>query len=118
ELTAERFVANPFSPADDGVIYRTGDLARWRPNGELEFLGRQDHQLKLRGYRIELGEIQHVLRQHPEVADALVIPRTAKNGQAELAAYVVPRHFATFAVAGARTALREQLPHYMIPASI
>src|SRR5262249_23510558 len=71
ELTAERFLPNPFDAADDAVMYRTGDLVRWTPAGELEFVGRTDHQVKIRGYRIELEEIQEVLRRHPAVTDAI-----------------------------------------------
>ena len=118
ELTAERFLANPFSSAYDGVMYRTGDLVRWRANGNLDFLGRRDQQLKLRGYRIELEEIQEVLRQHPEVADALVLAKKGQDCQAALVAYVVPRNREKFSLADIRAYLREHLPYYMIPAGV
>ena len=75
ELTAEKFVPNPFTKEPDARLYRTGDLARWLPDGKLEFLGRIDHQVKIRGYRIELEEIESVLRQHPGVREAVVIAR-------------------------------------------
>jgi amino acid adenylation domain-containing protein len=85
ELTAERFVVDTFT-GSGGRLYRTGDLARWREDGQLEFLGRLDQQIKLRGFRIEPGEIEHVLRSHPGVDDCAVIPQ-----HGNLIAYVVPR---------------------------
>jgi amino acid adenylation domain-containing protein len=115
ELTAERFLANPFTTADDGVMYRTGDLVRRRHSGDLEFLGRRDLQIKLRGYRIEPEEIQETLRQHSEIADAMVLAGPAQDGQTALVAYVVPRAADTFSVSDVRAYLRERLPHYMIP---
>lgn len=117
-LTAERFPANPFTTADGGVMYRTGDLVRWRPTGELDFLGRRDHQLKVRGYRVELEEIQEVLRRHAAVADAIVLAKSGQDGQAMLVAYLVPRVPDKFPLAEVRAALREHLPHYMIPAHV
>jgi non-ribosomal peptide synthetase component F len=74
-LTAERFVPDPFGAEPGGRLYRTGDLVRYRPDGNLEFLGRIDHQVKLRGFRVELGEIESVLGQHPEVKGAVVVAR-------------------------------------------
>jgi acyl-coenzyme A synthetase/AMP-(fatty) acid ligase len=114
ELSAERFVPDPFAPGP-ARMYRTGDLARFTPEGELELLGRNDHQLKLRGFRIEPGEIESLLRRHPDVADAAVVARETHPGERHLAAYVVP--------AGPRPAadelrahLQRSLPDYMVPA--
>ncbi len=118
ELTAECFLANPFSTADEGVMYKTGDRVRWRPDGELEFLGRLDQQLKIRGYRVEPEEIQEVLRRHADIADALVVTQRGKHAEAALAAYVVPRSREHCSLADVRAYLREHLPHYMVPASI
>ncbi|MEE4453637.1 MupA/Atu3671 family FMN-dependent luciferase-like monooxygenase [Novosphingobium resinovorum] len=111
ELTAERFVADPFNPG--ARVYRTGDLARQREDGTLEFLGRLDHQVKIRGYRIELGEIEAALTAHPEVTEAVVIAR--KEGAAtRLVAYLAPRTGAP-AVEDLRAHLRERLPDFMVP---
>ena len=118
ELTAERFLPNPFDPADEAVLYRTGDVVRWTAAGELEFVGRADQQVKIRGHRIELEEIQEVLRDHPDVQDAAVIVRKDAAETPSLAAYVVPRKGAQFSVPGIRTHLRERLPRYMLPAIV
>jgi hypothetical protein len=112
ELTAERFVADPFDPG--GRLYRTGDLARWRPDGTLEFLGRADHQVKVRGHRIELGEIESVLRSHPEVGDAVVVV-DGEGPLSRLVAFVSP---ATAPEQGLRSWLRERLPAYMVPSVV
>ena len=90
-LTAERFVADPFSPAPDGRLYRTGDLCRRLPSGDLEYLGRRDEQVKFHGYRVELGEIQLALKKHPQVSDCAVIIAKDKHGHDLMAAYYVSR---------------------------
>ncbi|WP_246545176.1 non-ribosomal peptide synthetase, partial [Photorhabdus hainanensis] len=119
ELTTEKFIANPFATAADKTkgytrLYKTGDLVRWRPDGNLEYLGRDDFQVKIRGYRIELGEIETALATHPQVKQAVVIDRN-HNGHKVLAAYLVTekklsddelvRH------------LSSHLPEHMVPAS-
>ncbi|HEY9126062.1 MAG TPA: amino acid adenylation domain-containing protein, partial [Acidobacteriaceae bacterium] len=114
ELTADRFVPSPFQ--DGERLYRTGDLVRQRRNGTLEFLGRSDFQVKLRGYRIELGEIEFVLRQQPEVAEAVVMLRDVE-GQKELVAYLVLKPGKNVSHAELRERLRERVPEYMTPAN-
>jgi amino acid adenylation domain-containing protein/FkbM family methyltransferase len=91
DLTAEKFVPDPFSLEPGARIYRTGDLARYTPQGDVEFLGRLDHQVKIRGYRIELGEIEAVLRRHPQVRSGMVIVREDESGEPRLVGYVVPQ---------------------------
>ncbi|WP_338805220.1 amino acid adenylation domain-containing protein [Xenorhabdus griffiniae] len=119
ELTAERFVENPFASETDKArgytrLYKTGDLVRWRPNGELEYLGRNDFQVKIRGYRVELGEIENVLTSHPQVKQAVVIDHKHKGDQI-LVAYLV-----TDGVLPDDTLVRylsTRLPDYMLPAN-
>ena len=116
ELTAEKYVTNPFVPT--ARLYRTGDLARWLPDGNLQFLGRSDHQLKIRGFRIELGEIEHLLRAHADIQDAVVAATTSDSGDVGLAGYIVPRYGgANIEVNGLRRYLAARLPEYMIPSS-
>jgi amino acid adenylation domain-containing protein len=116
-LTAERFVADPFRPGPEARLYRTGDLARWLRSGELEFVGRIDHQIKVRGIRIEPGEIEAALLEQPELAEAVVVARGGNEENTRLAAYVVPRPDRTPDCAVIRQTLRARLPDYMVPAS-
>ncbi|XOF35365.1 MAG: amino acid adenylation domain-containing protein [Candidatus Electrothrix sp. YB6] len=119
ELTAESFLPDPFSTEKDAGMYKTGDLARWLPDGEIEFLGRIDHQVKIRGNRIELAEIENTLEKHPEVDHAVVLAHATPAGDKRLAAYTVS------AVSGAsrpdsddlRKFLGNALPDYMVPSA-
>ena len=117
ELTAERFIADPFSAKDGARLYRTGDRGRWRNDGTLEHLGRLDFQVKVRGYRIELGEIENTLTTHPGVDRAIVITREDRPGDVRLAGYVVARGTPPSAEE-LRDHLRLTLPGYMVPQHI
>ncbi len=115
-LTAERFVPDPFSSRPGARLYRTGDLARYLPSGELELLGRTDHQVKVRGFRIELGEIEAELIRHPGVLDAVAAVRE-QHGDPRLIAYVVPRQGHEAAAAELRAFLAGRLPEPMVPST-
>ncbi|MFD5859486.1 amino acid adenylation domain-containing protein [Streptomyces chartreusis] len=113
-LTAERFLPDPYG-APGSCLYRTGDRARWRADGSLEFLGRVDHQVKIRGFRVELGEIQARLRDHADVAEAVVIAVGPVRSRS-LAAYVIPAEGTPMDATGLREHLAAVLPAYMLPA--
>jgi amino acid adenylation domain-containing protein len=114
-LTAERFVADPFSPWPGARMYRTGDLARWRPDGMIEFLGRNDHQVKVRGFRIELPEIETLLLAHPQVREAVVLAREDAPGDPRLVAYYVGAE--AVGAEALRAYLSERMPAFMVPAA-
>ncbi|MCA1568700.1 MAG: condensation domain-containing protein, partial [Acidobacteria bacterium] len=116
-LMAERYVPHPFAKEGGKRLYRSGDLARYRPDGELEYIGRIDHQVKVRGFRIELGEIEAALNQHGTVQESVVLLREDMFSGKQLVAYVVPHHGQTPTIDELRGALKEKLPDYMIPAS-
>lgn len=118
ELTAEKFVPDPFSTLDQARMYRTGDLARFREDGDVEYLGRLDHQVKIRGFRIELGEIEAVLDQHADVLRSVVVAREESSGDKRLVAYVVCDTESTVSSAELREHVRKQLPDYMIPSAV
>ena len=131
EMTAQRFIANPFAKAKEDQswncdrkactkysrLYKTGDLARYLPDGNIEFLGRIDDQVKIRGFRIELGEIEAVLGQHPGVQEAVVICREDDPGNQQLVAYIVSDLQQTLTVSELNHLLKEKLPDYMMPKS-
>jgi hypothetical protein len=122
ELTAEKFIAHPFTKKDGARLYKTGDVARYRSDGNIEFLGRTDHQVKVRGYRIELGEIESALAQHPEVREAVVLARVEDSHDypstgRRLVAYVVPRREPAPAITELKNYLKQKLPPFMIPSA-
>ncbi|WP_155742162.1 AMP-binding protein, partial [Paenibacillus polymyxa] len=115
ELTAEKFVENPFAGGKAGYerMYRTGDLARWMPDGNIEYLGRIDHQVKIRGYRIELGEVETQLLQVEAVREAVVMARADETGQKQMVAYYVAGQ--ELGASELRSELGRELPSYMVP---
>lgn len=116
DLTAERFVPDPFSGSPTARIYRTGDLGKWGADGRLYHLGRMDHQVKIRGFRIETDEIEVVLKEHPAVRQAVVVAREIGPGDLRLIAYIVYGAGEELTISEVRSFLRTRLPDYMIPA--
>src|SRR5206468_8214624 len=115
ELTAEHFIRNPFSHHLDARLYKTGDRVRYLPDGNLEFLGRLDHQVKVRGFRIELREIEEWLRRHSDVRDCVVVLRENTSGEKRLVAYVAGDP--NTSLVKLRSHLRQRLPEYMMPSA-
>jgi acyl carrier protein len=116
-LTSERFIPDPFITDPHALLYRTGDLGRWLPDGNIEFLGRNDHQVKVRGFRIELGEIEAHFAHHPRVANAAVIAREDVPGQKRLVAYIISRGEVAPSAEQLRKELLESMPEYMVPSA-
>jgi amino acid adenylation domain-containing protein len=117
ELTAEKFIANPFSREPGARLYKTGDLARFRTDGNVEYLGRIDHQVKLRGFRIELGEIEALLGECAEVRHAAVIVREDVPGNKYLVAYLVPTTGTKLEIDQLRARLKQKVPEFMVPSN-
>ena len=115
ELTAMRFIPDPFSRNPGARLYKTGDLARYDADGNIECLGRIDHQVKIRGYRIELGEVEEVLAEHPAVREAAVVSRESGSGSKDLLGYVVLRQGLEVGAVELREHLKAKLPEYMLP---
>ena len=115
---AENFVPDIFSRRAGALLNRTGDFGRWRADGNIEFLGRRDNQVKIRGFRIELGEVESALLQHPEVKEAVVLPREDGHGEKCLVAYLIAGDAAAQLTGKLRQFLKQRLPPYMIPAAI
>ncbi|PHV12096.1 hybrid non-ribosomal peptide synthetase/type I polyketide synthase [Chitinimonas sp. BJB300] len=115
ELSAERFVADTFNPQAGALLYRTGDTGRWRDDGEIEYIGRRDNQIKLRGHRIELGEIESALRQHPQIREAVVLVQGAQAETRRLVAFLLIETDATVDIAELRRQLATCLPEAMVP---
>jgi natural product biosynthesis luciferase-like monooxygenase protein len=115
ELTAEKFIDNPFTKETNNKIYRTGDLAFFTADGSIEFLGRSDHQVKIRGHRIELGEIEATLSEHQEIREAVVIAREDSEGDVRLVAYIIWKNGSSVQTANLKDYLKVKLPDYMIP---
>jgi amino acid adenylation domain-containing protein len=124
DLTAERFVPDPFSPDPEARLYRTGDVCRWRPDGTIDYLGRRDDQVKIRGVRVELGEVESTISRHRAVREAVVVAREDRPGDRRLVAYVVGDRGApeplgdAELVAQLREALRRTLPEVMVPSAV
>ena len=116
DLTAEKFIPDPFSDESGPRLYETGDLARYRPDGNIEFLGRADHQVKVRGFRIELGEIEGTLGQHPLVREAIVQAQEVGPGEKRLVAYVAAGREARPTASELRGFLKDKLPEHLVPA--
>jgi acyl carrier protein len=117
ELTAERFLPDPFSAEPGARLYKTGDLARYLPYGNIECRGRTDHQVKIRGFRIELGEVESVLSQHHAIRESAVVAREDGPNDKSLVAYMVAAEDVALTPSELRSFLKQKLPDYMIPSA-
>jgi amino acid adenylation domain-containing protein len=117
EGAAEKFIPNPFSDKPGTRLYKSGDMARYLPDGNIEFLGRMDQQVKVRGFRVELGEIEAALIEHPAVREAAVVAKDDGDGDKRLVAYVILHDEDAPAISELRRFLREKLPEYMAPST-
>ena len=117
ELSSEKFIPDPYSQVAGARLYRTGDRARYIADGNIEFLGRMDHQVKVRGYRIELGEVETVLTEHPSVAESVVVVREDESGDKRLVAYLIAVEAEEVSTSELRGYLKERLPEYMVPSA-
>ncbi|MBD6618564.1 amino acid adenylation domain-containing protein [Komarekiella sp. 'clone 1'] len=117
DLTAEKFIPNPFEKVGGSRLYKTGDLVRYLPNGEIEYIGRIDHQVKVRGFRIELGEIEALLCQHSAVREAVVVVSKDSVDSQLIIAYLVPKIEQTLTIPELRSFLESKLPSYMLPSA-
>ena len=115
DLTAEKFIPDPFIGEVGARIYKTGDLGRFLPDGDIEFLGRLDDQVKIRGFRIELGEVEHALEDHPGVLRAVVLATEDAPGDKRLVAYMILANQGTLSAADLKIHAKERLPDYMVP---
>ncbi|VFQ44456.1 non-ribosomal peptide synthetase [Desulfoluna butyratoxydans] len=115
KLTRDRFIPDPFGKEQGARLYKTGDLSRYLPDGQIEYLGRNDFQVKVRGLRIELGEIEAVIAGHPDVLEVVVAAREDDSGNKKVVAYVVAAHGATGMASALRGFLSEKLPEFMVP---
>jgi amino acid adenylation domain-containing protein len=118
ELTEEKFISDPFSKDTNAKLYRTGDVVRYGADGNIEFVGRVDNQIKIRGFRVELGEIEQALRNHPSVTDSVVVLHEDDAGDKRLVAYVVPASESQLTLTELRNFLKAKLPSYMLPAAL
>jgi amino acid adenylation domain-containing protein len=117
DLTAEKFIKNPFTADESARLYKTGDLVRYRPDGNIEFLGRVDNQIKIRGFRVELEEIEQAVRSLSSVNECVVVLREDEDGDKKLIAYIVPDASSELTPGKFRNYLKTKLPSYMVPAS-
>ena len=118
ELTAEKFIPNPYSEQAGARLYRTGDLVRYLPDGQIEYLGRIDQQVKVRGFRIELGEIEAAISEHAAVRECVVLAREDVAGDKRLVAYLVEvesEQSEPLSINELRAGLKQRLPEYMVP---